>query len=30
MGHAGAVVRLADGTFQGATDPRSDGGVMPW
>lgn len=30
MGHAGAVVRLADGTFQGATDPRSDGGVAAW
>jgi gamma-glutamyltranspeptidase/glutathione hydrolase len=25
MGHAGAVVRLADGTFEGASDPRSDG-----
>jgi gamma-glutamyltranspeptidase/glutathione hydrolase len=25
MGHAGAVVRHADGTFEGATDPRSDG-----
>lgn len=25
MGHAGAVVRLADGSFEGATDPRSDG-----
>ncbi|MCJ2179033.1 gamma-glutamyltransferase family protein [Novosphingobium album (ex Hu et al. 2023)] len=30
MGHAGAVVRLADGTFEGATDPRSDGGVASW
>lgn len=25
MGHAGAVVRQADGTFEGASDPRSDG-----
>lgn len=30
MGHAGAVVRLADGAFEGATDPRSDGGVAAW
>ena len=30
MGHAGAVVRLPDGSFQGATDPRSDGGVAGW
>jgi gamma-glutamyltranspeptidase/glutathione hydrolase len=30
MGHAGAVVRLADGSFAGATDPRSDGGVAAW
>nr|WP_192812125.1 gamma-glutamyltransferase [Novosphingobium sp. Rr 2-17] len=30
MGHAGAVVRLANGTFEGATDPRSDGGVAAW
>ena len=28
MGHAGAVVRHADGTFEGATDPRSDGAAM--
>jgi gamma-glutamyltranspeptidase/glutathione hydrolase len=27
MGHAGAIVRLADGTFEGASDPRSDGEV---
>lgn len=27
MGHAGAVVRHADGRLDGATDPRSDGGV---
>jgi oxamate amidohydrolase len=25
MGHAGAIVRSLDGTFEGATDPRSDG-----
>ncbi|EGD59654.1 gamma-glutamyltranspeptidase [Novosphingobium nitrogenifigens DSM 19370] len=30
MGHAGALVRLADGSFAGATDPRSDGGVAAW
>jgi oxamate amidohydrolase len=28
MGHAGAVVRSADGLFEGATDPRSDGAAM--
>lgn len=28
MGHGGAVVRHADGTFEGATDPRSDGAAM--
>ncbi len=28
MGHAGAVVRHADGVFEGATDPRSDGAAM--
>lgn len=27
MGHAGALVRHADGTLEGAADPRSDGGV---
>lgn len=27
MGHAGAVVRCADGVLEGATDPRSDGAV---
>ena len=27
MGHAGAIVLHADGTFAGATDPRSDGAV---
>lgn len=30
MGHAGAVVRLPEGGFEGATDPRSDGGVAGW
>lgn len=30
MGHAGAVVRLADGTFEGASDPRSDGAAAGW
>jgi oxamate amidohydrolase len=28
MGHAGAIVLNADGTFEGATDPRSDGAAM--
>ncbi len=27
MGHAGAIVRYPDGRLDGATDPRSDGGV---
>ncbi|GBR13408.1 gamma-glutamyltransferase family protein [Asaia spathodeae] len=27
MGHAGAIRRYEDGTLEGATDPRSDGGV---
>lgn len=30
MGHAGALVRHADGKLEGATDPRSDGGVAAW
>ncbi len=30
MGHAGALVREADGTLSGATDPRSDGAVAGW
>lgn len=30
MGHAGAIVRHADGTLEGATDPRSDGEVASW
>jgi gamma-glutamyltranspeptidase/glutathione hydrolase len=27
MGHAGAVIRHADGTFEGGHDPRADGGA---
>jgi len=27
MGHAGALVRRADGVIEGAADPRSDGAV---
>jgi len=30
MGHAGAVVRSADGLFEGAADPRGNGGVAAW
>jgi gamma-glutamyltranspeptidase/glutathione hydrolase len=30
MGHAGALVRHANGLIDGATDPRSDGGVAAW
>lgn len=30
MGHAGALVRHADGVIEGATDPRSDGAVAAW
>ena len=30
MGHAGAIVRHADGRLEGATDPRSNGGVAAW
>lgn len=30
MGHAGAIVRHSDGMLEGATDPRSDGGVATW
>jgi gamma-glutamyltranspeptidase len=30
MGHAGAIVRRADGLLEGATDPRSDGQVAAW
>jgi gamma-glutamyltranspeptidase/glutathione hydrolase len=28
MGHAGAIVRHADGVLEGATDPRSDGAAL--
>lgn len=28
MGHAGAIVQHPNGTFEGATDPRSDGAAM--
>jgi gamma-glutamyltranspeptidase/glutathione hydrolase len=28
MGHAGAVVRHADGSYEGASDPRSDGAAL--
>ena len=30
VGHAGAIVRHADGALDGATDPRSDGGVASY
>ncbi len=30
MGHAGALLREADGTLAGAADPRSDGAVAGW
>jgi gamma-glutamyltranspeptidase/glutathione hydrolase len=30
MGHAGALVRHADGVLEGASDPRSDGAVAAW
>jgi gamma-glutamyltranspeptidase/glutathione hydrolase len=30
MGHAGAIVRHADGALEGAADPRSDGAVAAW
>ena len=30
MGHAGALVLHPDGRIDGATDPRSDGGVAAW
>ena len=30
MGHAGALVRHPDGTLEGASDPRSDGGVAAY
>lgn len=30
MGHAGAIVRHADGTLEGGNDPRSDGMAQGW
>ena len=30
MGHAGALVRLPDGSFEGASDPRSDGAALAY
>ncbi|MCW2548709.1 MAG: gamma-glutamyltransferase [Mycobacterium sp.] len=30
MGHAGALIRRADGLLEGGYDPRSDGGVAAW
>ncbi len=30
MGHAGAIVRLSEGAFEGASDPRSDGAAAGW
>ncbi len=30
MGHAGALVRHADGRLEGASDPRSDGRALGW
>lgn len=30
MGHAGAIVRHADGLLEGGSDPRSDGAVAAW
>jgi gamma-glutamyltranspeptidase/glutathione hydrolase len=30
MGHAGAIVRDPAGVLEGASDPRSDGGVAAW
>jgi gamma-glutamyltranspeptidase/glutathione hydrolase len=30
MGHAGAVLRHPDGSLEGASDPRSDGGVAAY
>jgi len=30
VGHAGAVIRHADGLFEGGSDPRSDGGVAAY
>lgn len=30
MGHAGCVIRHADGAFEGGADPRSDGSVASY
>ncbi len=30
MGHAGAIIRKPDGTFEGGADPRSDGSVAAY
>ncbi|OJX81780.1 gamma-glutamyltransferase family protein [Magnetospirillum sp. 64-120] len=30
LGHAGMVIRRADGTLEGAADPRADGSVAAW
>lgn len=30
MGHAGAIIRHADGRLEGASDPRSDGAAVGW
>jgi gamma-glutamyltranspeptidase/glutathione hydrolase len=30
VGHAGAIVRHADGALEGGFDPRSDGGVAAY
>ncbi|SAI60515.1 gamma-glutamyltranspeptidase [Bordetella ansorpii] len=30
MGHAGAIVRHADGLLEGGSDPRSDGAAVGW
>ena len=30
VGHAGAILRGANGVLRGASDPRSDGGVAAW
>ena len=30
MGHAGAIIRYPDGTFEGGFDPRSDGAAAGW
>jgi gamma-glutamyltranspeptidase/glutathione hydrolase len=30
MGHAGAVIKYANGTYEGSSDPRSDGAAIGW